>query len=296
MRLLIVTGLSGAGKSKVVDALEDIGWFCADNLPPRLAPTFAKLLREAGSNGAPDEPAGSLGCYQRAAIVMDLRAGDLFRDVAWALDTLRGEGFAWELLFLDAADEVLERRYKETRRQHPLCAAAPALGLSGAISMERERLEGLRQRADIILDTSQSSPTDCKNRIIELYAERPQEAMHVRVVSFGFKAGTPRDCDLLFDVRCLPNPFYVPELKEHTGQEACIREWVLSHEEARALLGKLTDLLLFLLPLYQKEGKSALTIAFGCTGGRHRSVLFAQETGQILKDAGFTVHVGHRDI
>jgi len=293
MRLLIVTGMSGAGKSKVVDALEDIGWFCADNLPPRLAPTFAKLLREAGSNGAPDEPAGSLGCYQRAAIVMDLRAGDLFRDVAWALDTLRGEGFAWELLFLDAADEVLERRYKETRRQHPL---NPALGLSGAISVERERLEGLRQRADIILDTSQSSPTDCKNRIIELYAERPQEAMHVRVISFGFKAGTPRDCDLLFDVRCLPNPFYVPELKEHTGQEACIRDWVLAHEESRALLAKLTDLLLFLLPLYQKEGKSSLTIAFGCTGGRHRSVAIAESLGKRLRLLGYQVVIAHRDI
>ena len=283
MRLLIVTGLSGAGKSKVVDALEDIGWFCADNLPPRLAPTFAKLLQEAGE-------------YERAAIVMDLRAGDLFRDVVWALDTLRGEGFACELLFLDAADEVLERRYKETRRQHPLCAGNPSLGLSGAIAAERERLDSLRQRADIILDTSQVSPTDCKNRIIELYADRPQEAMHVRVTSFGFKAGTPRDCDLLFDVRCLPNPFYVPELKEHTGREDCIRDWVLAHEESWALLAKLTDLLLFLLPLYQKEGKSSLTIAFGCTGGRHRSVLFAEEVGRALREAGFTAHVGHRDI
>ena len=283
MRLLVVTGLSGAGKSKVVDALEDIGWFCADNLPPRLAPTFAKLLQEAGE-------------YERAAIVMDLRAGDLFRDVVWALDTLRGDGFACELLFLDAADEVLERRYKETRRQHPLCAGNPSLGLSGAIAAERERLDSLRQRADIILDTSQVSPTDCKNRIIELYADRPQEAMHVRVTSFGFKAGTPRDCDLLFDVRCLPNPFYVPELKEHTGREDCIRDWVLAHEESRALLAKLTDLLLFLLPLYQKEGKSSLTIAFGCTGGWHRSVLFAEETGRALNAAGFTAHVGHRDI
>jgi len=283
MRLLIVTGMSGAGKSKVVDALEDIGWFCADNLPPRLAPTFAKLLQDAA-------------VYERAAIVMDLRAGDLFRDVPWALDNMRGDGFACELLFLDAADEVLERRYKETRRQHPLHAANPTLSLTEAISMERERLDALRQRADIVLETSQMSPTDCKNRIIELYADRPQEAMHVRVTSFGFKAGTPRDCDLLFDVRCLPNPFYVPELKEHTGREACIRDWVLAFEESQVLLGKLTDLLLFLLPLYRREGKSALTIAFGCTGGKHRSVLFAEEAGRALKEAGFAVNVGHRDI
>ena len=282
MRLLIVTGMSGAGKSKVVDALEDIGWFCADNLPPRLAPTFAKLLQEGGG-------------YPRAAIVMDLRAGDLFRDVPWALDNMRSEGFAYELLFLDAADEVLERRFKETRRQHPLCSGDLSLGLSGAIAAERERLDALRQRADIILDTSQTSPTECRNRIVELYAERPQEAMHVRVTSFGFKAGTPRDCDLLFDVRCLPNPFYVPELKEHTGREGCIRDWVLAFEESQELLAKITDLLLFLLPLYQKEGKSSLTIAFGCTGGRHRSVLFAEETGRALNKAGFTAHVGHRD-
>ena len=283
MRLLAVTGLSGAGKTKVVNALEDIGWFCADNLPPRLAPTFAKLLQEAGE-------------YQRAAIVMDLRAGDLFRDVFWALDNMRGEGFACELLFLDAADEVLERRFKETRRQHPLCSGDPALGLTGAIASERERLDALRQQAGIVLETSRMTPTQCKNRIIELYAERPQEAMHVRVTSFGFKAGTPRDCDLLFDVRCLPNPFYVPELKEHTGQEACIRDWVLAYDESRELLEKITDLLLFLLPLYQKEGKSALTIAFGCTGGKHRSVLFAEEAGRALKEAGFAVSVGHRDI
>ena len=283
MRLLIVTGLSGAGKTKVVNALEDIGWFCADNLPPRLAPTFAALLQTAAE-------------YPRAAVVMDARAGGGLKDAAWALDTLRDEGFACELLFLDAADEVLERRFKETRRQHPLCGRNPALSLSEAIAAERERLGGLRQRAGVVLDTSQMSPADCKNRIVELYADRPQGAMHVRVASFGFKAGAPRDCDLLFDVRCLPNPFYVPELKERTGREACVRDWVLAHEESRALLGKLTDLLLFLLPLYQKEGKSALTIAFGCTGGKHRSVLFAEETGRALKEAGFAVHVGHRDI
>jgi len=296
MRLLIVTGLSGAGKTKVVNALEDIGWFCVDNLPPRLAPTFAKLLQDAAYRGVPGEPAGSLGCYPKAAIVMDLRAGDLFRDAAWALDTLRDEGFACELLFLDAADEVLERRFKETRRQHPLSAGNPAWGLGEAIAAEREALSDLRQRAGVTLDTSRTSPADCRNRIVELYADRPQAAMRVRVVSFGFKVGTPRDCDLLFDVRCLPNPFYIPELKERTGREGCIRDWVLGHEESRALLGKLTDLLLFLLPLYQREGKSALTIAFGCTGGRHRSVLFAEEAGRALREAGFAVNVGHREL
>ena len=284
MRLLIVTGLSGAGKSRAVNALEDMGWFCVDNLPPRLAPTFAQLLQSAA------EP------VPLAAVVMDARAGGAFADVYWALDTLRAEGHAYELLFLDAADEVLGRRFKETRRQHPLCGQNPALGLSEAIAAERRLLDPLRRRADIILDTSQIGPTACRNRIVELFAENPGRAILVHVNSFGFKAGTPRDCDLLFDVRCLPNPFYVPALKEHTGREACIRDFVLSFEESGALLQKLLDMLLFLLPLYQKEGKNVLTIAFGCTGGRHRSVLFAEEIGAAIRGAGYEVHVNHRDI
>ncbi len=291
MRLLIVTGLSGAGKTKGVNALEDIGWFCVDNLPPRLAPTFAALLQSASAKGEAD----SLRNCSRAAVVMDARAGT-YLDVMQALEALREAGFACELLFMDAEDTVLERRFKETRRQHPLSANNPALGLSEAIAEERRMLGGLRQRADITIDTTQMRPTDCKNRILELYSDHPQGALHVHINSFGFKSGTPRDCDLLFDVRCLPNPFYIPELKEHTGVEPCIRDFVLAHEESRELLKKLRELLLFLLPLYQKEGKSTLTVAFGCTGGRHRSVLFAEEIGQCLKDAGYMVYIKHKNL
>ncbi|MDR0531506.1 MAG: RNase adapter RapZ [Oscillospiraceae bacterium] len=284
MRFLVVTGLSGAGKSKVVDALEDTGWFCVDNLPPRLAATFVNLLQSAA------EP------YPKACVVMDARAGGAFLDVFWALDALLAAGTTFELLFLDAADDVLARRFQETRRQHPLCAQHPDMPLADAISAERRLLEPLRRRADLVMDTSATSPTDCKNSIVERFSEHPQQALQVHVTSFGFKAGTPRDCDLLFDVRCLPNPFYVPELKEHTGLEPCIRDYVLSFEESRRLLEQIAGLLEFTLPLYQKEGKSTLTIAFGCTGGRHRSVLFAEEIGARLRAAGYAVHARHREL
>ena len=284
MRLLIVTGMSGAGKSKAINALEDIGWFCVDNLPPRLAPTFANLLQSAA------EP------YPRACVVMDSRAGGAFADVFWALDALRENGVAYELLFLDASDEILARRYKETRRQHPLSAQNQSLGLSEAIAAERRMLEPLRRRTDLLTDTTSMSPTDCKNHITELFAENLRQAMQVHVSSFGFMHGTPRDADLLFDVRCLPNPFYIPALKDHTGQEGCIKEYVLGFSESRALLEKLWDLLSFSLPLYQKEGKSVLSVAFGCTGGKHRSVLLAEETAARLRETGYAVHVRHRDL
>ena len=284
MRLLIVTGMSGAGKSKAINALEDIGWFCVDNLPPRLAPTFANLLLNSA------EP------YPRVCVVMDSRAGGAFLDVFGALDNLTADGVEYELLFLDTSDEVLARRYKETRRQHPLTAQNQSLGLTDAIAAERQMLEPLRQRADLLMDTTSMSPTDCKNRIVELFADNFKRAMQVHVSSFGFMHGTPRDADLLFDVRCLPNPFYIPELKDRTGQEDCIKEYVLAFPESRELLQKFWDLLSFSLPLYQKEGKSVLSVAFGCTGGRHRSVLFAEETAGRLRDAGYAVHVRHRDL
>ncbi|MDR2754032.1 MAG: RNase adapter RapZ [Oscillospiraceae bacterium] len=284
MRLLIVTGMSGAGKSKAVDALEDIGWFCVDNLPPRLVQTFAKLLQDSEAH------------HECAAVVIDARAGGAFLDVFWALDALTDEGVAYEVLFLDAADEVLARRYKETRRQHPLRTQNPAMGLMQAISAERKLLERLRMRAGMVIDTSQILPQECRRRIVELFAENPGQAMRVQITSFGFKSGTPRDCDLLFDVRCLPNPQYVSALQPHTGRENCIREYVLSFAESRMYLQKIADMLLFALPLYQKEGKSSLTVAFGCTGGKHRSVLFAEETTRLLLKNGYAVHVAHRDI
>jgi len=296
MRLLIVTGISGAGKSRAVNALEDMGWLCVDNLPPRLAPAFAQLLRNAAEpvSGAPAKSSNFVG--RRAAIVMDARAGAAFSEVYGALDALRAEGQAYELLFLEADDETLSRRFKETRRQHPLCAQQPGLGVSEAIAAERRLLEPLRACASITLDTSQLSPAQCRARIVERFAENPQRTLRVRLCSFGFKAGTPRDCDLLFDVRCLPNPFYVPELKERTGLEPDVYDYVLSFEESRELLNKIQDMLLFLLPLYQKEGKNTLSAAFGCTGGRHRSVVFAEVVAEAVRGAGYEAHVEHRDI
>lgn len=281
MRLLIVTGMSGAGKSRVVHALEDFGYFCVDNLPPRLTLTFAKLISGAGER------------RERVAVVMDARAGGAFLDVFWALDTLRAEGFAYQLLFLDSADEILERRYKETRRQHPLCAQNPAMGLPEAISAERKLLEPLRARADLYVDTSALSPAECRGRMAELFAESSGERMRVHINSFGFAHGAPRDSDLLFDVRCLPNPFYIPELKEKTGLDAEIERYVFSFPESGELFAKILDMLLFLLPLYQKEGKSSLVISIGCTGGRHRSVLFARRLGEELHQRGVAAHVTH---
>lgn len=284
MRLLVVTGMSGAGKSKVIDALEDLGYFCVDNLPPRLAPTFATLITGAS------EP------RELAAVVMDARAGDSFSGLVWALDKLTEDNVPYKVVFLDASDDVLRRRYKETRRQHPLCAQRPELGLSGAIAAERTMLLPLRGRADYYFDTSDLSPTECKNRVIELFSEEGSTDMHIHMMSFGFKHGAPRDADLLFDVRCLPNPFYIPELKTHSGLEFVIEDYVFSFDESRAYFDKMLDLLLFSLPLYQKEGKSALTVAFGCTGGMHRSVLFARRTGEELLKRGYSVHLEHRDL
>ena len=284
MRLLIVTGLSGAGKSQAVDTLEDLGYFCVDNLPPRLTLTFIQLLASA------DEP------RERVAVVMDARAGGTFLDVFWALNALRAEKIVYELLFLDAADETLERRYKETRRQHPLCGENPALSLPEAVKAERELLAPLREQADLYVDTSSLSPADFRGRVTELFAESSQDVMRIHVNSFGFKHGAPRDSDLLFDVRCLHNPFYIPELKDHTGLEDVIAAYVFSFPEAAALFDKILDMLLFLLPLYRREGKSILTVSFGCTGGKHRSVLFARRLAEELKRRNFPVHVKHRDL
>ena len=280
MRLLIVTGMSGAGKSRAVNALEDFGYFCVDNLPPRLTLTFAQLL---------DEGEGR----ERVAVVMDARAGGAFLDVFWALDTLHAEGFGYELLFLDASDETLERRYKETRREHPLRAQNPAMSLQEAISSERKLLEPLRVQCSFYVDTSSLSPAECRSRMAALFAESNGEELRVHINSFGFKHGAPRDSDLLFDVRCLPNPFYIPELKEKTGLDQEIEDYVLSFPESRELFAKILDMLLFLLPLYRREGKSSLVISIGCTGGRHRSVLFARRLGEELEHANIAAHVTH---
>lgn len=282
MELIIVTGLSGAGKSKVVNTLEDLGYFCVDNVPPQMLEKFAQLGRTSQGNA------------QRMAMVVDSRGGEMFADFTGALRRLREEGYPFRLLFLDADDETLLRRYKEGRRRHPLLERS-ALTIEDAIRQERDLLAQARQEADFVFDTSLTSPAQLRERVVETFLSTPAQGMTVQCISFGFKNGLPMEADLVFDVRCLPNPFYVPELKEHTGLEAPVRDYVMAAPQSRELLQRLFDLVDFLLPLYLQEGKSRLTIAVGCTGGRHRSVAFAQAIGEHLREGGAPVVITHRD-
>lgn len=283
MDLMIITGLSGAGKSRVVDALEDIGYFCVDNMPPKLMPTFAQLLLNSRER------------RDKVAIVTDIRVGGSFGDLFNALVELREMNCSPKILFVDASDDVLIRRYKETRRKHPLLEKYNG-SITEALAAEREILEPAKSIADYIIDSSYMTPTECKNRVCEMFMENPRNALKVHCISFGFKYGIPNDSDLLFDVRCLPNPFYVSELREHTGLEAPVKDYVLKWEEAQGLAAKLCDLMDYLIPLYNKEGKSQLVISVGCTGGRHRSVVFAQLLKEHLDKLGCIATVHHRDM
>lgn len=283
MEILIVTGMSGAGKSKVVDALEDLGYFCVDNLPPKLLPTFSKLLDNASET------------YSKVAIVVDIRSGPHFEEIHDQLSCLKDSGYTYKLFFIDANDATLIRRYKETRRIHPMIGENDG-SLSKSISQERLILSKLLSNADYYLDTTNLAVADCKKRVADLLFENQDRALHINCMSFGFKYGIPIDCDLVFDVRCLPNPFYIPELKNQTGLDKPVSDYVMKFDEAKVLLDKLYDLVDYLLPMYIKEGKSQLTIAFGCTGGRHRSVCFAHNMSEHLKNAKYNVFESHRDI
>ncbi len=282
MELIIVTGMSGAGKSKAVNALEDMGYFCVDNVPPQMLEKFAQLGQS------------SHGDAQRMAVVVDARGGDLFSDFAGALEQLRAGGYPLRLLFLDADDGVLLQRYKEGRRRHPLLERS-ALTIEDAIRQERELLAEARRQADFVIDTSFLSPAQLKERVAQTFLAAPAQGMMTQCISFGFKNGLPKEADLVFDVRCLPNPFYIPELREHTGLEAPVRDYVMKWPQSQELLRRLCGLLDFLMPLYIREGKSQLAIAVGCTGGRHRSVAFAQALGDHLAAQGLPVVVTHRD-
>lgn len=281
MELLIITGMSGAGKSKVVDAVEDLGYFCADNLPPQLIQKFAQLL--------------SKDRQTKAAIVTDIRSSSHVGDILDYLKLLEQAGFSYKIFFIDADDSTLINRYKETRRIHPLLSEHGG-SLSKSIAAERVRLSQIKGVADYYLDTTNLSAAQCKKRVIEMFSAKSDSQINVHCMSFGFKYGAASDCDLVFDVRCLPNPFYEPELKPLTGLDAPVRDFVMKFEEAQTLLKKLYDLIDYLLPLYIKEGKSQLVIGFGCTGGRHRSVCFAQKMSCHLSDGKYNVTVNHRDI
>ena len=282
MKFVIITGLSGAGKSQVVKAMEDLGCYCVDNMPTELIPKFAEIYHRAS------EP------QDTAALVCDIRGGDLFSELSDSLTHLAEMGYDYEILFLEASDETLIKRYKETRRSHPLAANGRVID---GVRREKIMLEEIRKKATHIIDTSNLSTAQLKAHIMSIYGgEQEFEGIVTHIVSFGFKNGIPLDADLVFDVRFLPNPFYVTELRNHTGLETCVRDYVMNYPQSREFLDKLYDMIDYLIPHYIKEGKSQLVVGIGCTGGHHRSVTIAEELYNRLNQAKHNVLVAHRDI
>ncbi len=283
MNLLIVTGLSGAGKTGVIKALEDVGYYCVDNIPPELIPKFAEICSKAGEG------------MERVAVVSDVRAGkDMFGEFSEAIDELDEMGLEREILFLDASNEALIKRYKETRRLHP---GAGGGRIIDGILKERRLLSAAKAMADHVLDTTDLSAAQLSARIKAMFADSQRTGIIINVMSFGFKYGIPLDADLVFDVRFLPNPFYIPELKHSTGLETNVHDYVMGFDESRRFLNMLTAMIDFLVPEYIKEGKNQLVIAVGCTGGHHRSVTLAEELYKFLKsDDENSVVITHRDI
>mgnify|MGYP000187687773 CR=1 FL=1 len=283
MNLLIVTGLSGAGKSLAMHALEDIGFFCIDNIPANL---LAKLMEFAQQ---------SENTLERVAVVLDIRGGKSSEDILNALGQLKAGRVNYKILFLDARNDVLERRYKETRRRHPISIASQ-VSTDEAILQEREILAPLYEMADYKIDTSLFSTAQLKDRVVSLFVNRSSDAMALTVTSFGFKYGLPMEADLVFDVRCMPNPFYIPELREKTGLDQPVADYVFSFRQTHDFMEKLRDLLTFSLPLYAEEGKTELVIAVGCTGGRHRSVAMTHALAEDIRNLGYRVRENHRDM
>ncbi len=282
MELVIVTGLSGAGKSQAANALEDIGFFCIDNMPPSLIGQFVDM-------------ASKLDEYGRVAVVTDVRAKEFFSGFFDAVESVKGPDVNCRVLFLDAQDRTLENRYRATRRKHPLMTSSD-ITLKQAIADERRLLEPIRAAADYCIDTSYLSTAQLKDSIVSMFLKDARGSMAVRCMSFGFKYGVPTEADLMLDVRCLPNPFYVDQLKEHTGLERCVRDYVFDCDDTKGLLERFYALTDYLLPLYRREGKSQLVIAVGCTGGRHRSVAVAQDLCEHIEALGFDCTSVHRDI
>lgn len=283
MQFVVITGMSGSGKSSAVDVFEDMGYYCIDNMPPELIPKFANICSKSD------------GKITKVAFVVDIRGGDFFLHLTDTINELRSNHFDVKILFLDSSDDVILRRYKETRRKHPLDEVCSG-NIRRAVISERDMLSQIKEYADYYVDTSHTSSNEFKQRIRDMFLDENDDFMRIDVVSFGFKYGNYTEADLVFDVRCLPNPFYVPELKNKTGLQSEVSEYVLNFDEAKTLLSKLTDLIDFLVPLYKKEGKSQLVIAFGCTGGKHRSVTFAEAISKHLADEKLKIRVTHRDI
>ncbi len=282
MDVVIVTGLSGAGKTQAINALEDIGYFCVDNMPPSLIPRFVEMAIQINK-------------YSTLAVVTDVRTGEFFSGFYDAVEDLKKLDVNVKILFLDASDEVLEKRYRETRRKHPL-ATSDNYNMLEAIQDERRMLQPIFELADYHIVTTHISTGQMKEQIVSLFLADKNDSLYIRCMSFGYKYGVPTEADLMLDVRCLPNPFYIDELKEKTGLDKPVSDYVFSFDSTHELMGRFYNLVEYLLPLYQKEGKSQLVIAIGCTGGKHRSVAIAEDLTAFIKGLDYKCKPVHRDI
>ncbi len=283
MQFLIITGMSGAGKSHTMAILEDLGFYCVDNMPLELIMHFAEICLAAKDR------------YAKVALVADVRVGEKFSMLKTSLDEIVKLGCEYKILFLDAATDVLVTRYKETRRKHPL-SSNDTVSYTEAIEKERLILEEVRNNADFVIDTSRLHSSKLRETIITLISSEKKKTITINVVSFGFKFGSLAEADLLFDVRFLPNPYYTPELRTHTGMDADVQEYVFANGKADEFWDKLSSMIEYLLPQYVDEGKASLTIGIGCTGGKHRSVTIAEKLSAFIKEQNYICTVNHRDI
>lgn len=283
MRFVVVTGMSGGGKSTALKMLEDAGFYCVDNLPVPLIQKFVELIVQPGSE------------VTKVALGLDVRADQPFEDAIQVLNNLKENGYAFEILYIEANDQVLLKRYKETRRMHPLSQDGR---IDEGIKKERKILEDVRGKSDYVIDTSKLLTRELKEEIDRIFVQNKEyNSLMITVLSFGFKYGIPADADLVFDVRFLPNPFYIEELKYKTGNDKEVQDYVMSFTEAETFIDKLVDMLAFLIPNYVKEGKYQLVVGIGCTGGKHRSVTLANQLYGKLKDKGsYGIKIAHRDI
>lgn len=283
MEFLIITGMSGAGKSQAANTLEDIGWYCIDNMPALLIPKFAEIYSSTQAKQG------------KVAFVVDIRGEVEFETLFARLDELKLQSINCRTIYMECADDIIINRYKYTRRTHPL-VASNRITMSEALRRERELLSYARLRADYVIDTTSLSTSQLKEKISGIVNTGSLHEIFVTCMSFGFKHGAAAEADLVFDVRCFPNPYYYDELREHTGLEPAVREFVFSHEETIRFCDKLYDMIDYLLPLYSKEGKAQLTIAVGCTGGKHRSVAISEALASHIRENGYKTITIHRDI
>lgn len=280
-RIIIVTGMSGSGKTQACRCLEDLGYFCVDNLPPVFIPKFVELCSHASSH------------VNKVVFVVDTRSREFFDNLIQILEDMDKKNLDYEMLFMDASDDAIIRRYKETRRRHPM---APSARISDGVAKERSRLESVRGKATYLIDTSNLSKAELRDKIKLLFGKTESSSMSISILSFGFKYGMPMDADIVLDVRFLPNPFYIENLRHKSGSVAEVAEYIAEKPVTQEFLKRLDNLVDFLVPQYVKEGKSQLVIAVGCTGGMHRSVFTAKHIFDLIANNGYTVNLEHRDL